>query len=210
MKAKRMKCRLLLVLALLLAGVGMSANAADTARQVLDKAVAAMKNAHGISADFKLSQQGRTVSGKYRAKGARFSIVTSGAAAWYDGKTLVNWSAQTGEATKSTPSQFELRDTNPLLYLSAANDYNVAFAQSPNASVKTLALTPKKRGTGVKSIRIMLNSASLTPRWMNVDLANGGKVIIELSNLSLKASVTNADFIFPAKKYPKAKIVDLR
>ncbi|MDE6295066.1 MAG: hypothetical protein K2M03_03285, partial [Muribaculaceae bacterium] len=61
---------------------------AETARQTLDKCVSRLKTSPGLSADFTLSRQGRTVSGKIKEKGDKFSIVTPSIATWYDGKSL--------------------------------------------------------------------------------------------------------------------------
>lgn len=184
--------------------------AAETPRQTLDRAVAALRGASGISAEFSITQGGHTTTGRLRGKGAAFSIITPSAGAWYDGKSLTSWSAQSGEATISTPTAGELRDTNPLLFLSAASDYKVAYGKSANASQKVLVLTPAKRGAAAKKVTVTLNAASLTPSKIRITPSSGGEITVTLRNISLKAVVKQSEFSFPKSRYPKAKIIDLR
>ncbi len=188
---------------------GISIFAADTALQTLDKCVSRLKGATGISADFTLSRQGKSVSGKIKEKGNRFSIITPSVATWYDGKTMTTWSADTNEATIFIPTEEELGESNPLLLLQTSSSYSVSYGASKGTDRKTLILTPKRRGLSAKKITVTLASASLIPQRIDVTLADGKTMSVTLRNVSLKAQVSDADFRFNKSKYPKAKINNL-
>lgn len=183
-------------------------SAAPTAQTAFDKSVAKLRAATGVSASFSITQSGRTFNGTLKSKGSKFAIVTPGNGAWYDGKILTTYTADSGEAVQVTPTAEELRETNPLLYLSSASDYTVKETQSGNG-VKNFSLTPKKRGTQVKQISVAIGAASLLPQSIVMTLTNGQKISVKLSNVSLKSTHADSEFKFPQKRYPGAKIVKL-
>lgn len=197
-----------ILITLLLAGTCLSQ--ARTAKETLDLAVRKLTTAPGVSADFTISGPQGKSNGKLKAKGNCFSIVTASAGAWYDGKSMTTWSAQSGEATIVTPTAAELRETNPLLYLHTASDYTANYAKSSNASQKVLVLTPAKRGLTARKITITLNAASLTPSTITILLSDGKTLTVTLRNMSFKSSINANEFRFPKSRYPKAKINDLR
>lgn len=184
-------------------------HAADSAQQTLDKCVSRLKGATGISADFTLSRQGRSMSGKIKEKGNRFCIITSTVGTWYDGKTMTTWSADTNEASVFVPTSDELSETNPLLLLQTSSSYSVSFGTGKGADRKVLVLTPKRRGMSAKKITVTLAAASLLPQRIDVTLADGKTMSVTLRNVSLKAQVSDADFRFNKSKYPKVKINNL-
>ncbi|MDE5774069.1 MAG: hypothetical protein K2H86_06405, partial [Muribaculaceae bacterium] len=89
--------------------------------------MAKLKGASGITADFSVTRQGRSISGKIKEKGSKFAITTSSMGTWYDGKSLTTWQADSNEATIVSPSQNELSETNPLLLLQSAASYSVSY-----------------------------------------------------------------------------------
>lgn len=189
-----------------------SAHANASAKATLEKCVAKLKNAKGVSAFFSIVRSGSagSASGTLKSSGKNFSIVASAAGAWYDGKTLYTWSKQSGEVTLSTPTASELRDTNPLLYLDSAAEYSATFGKSANASQKVVILTPKRRGAAAKKVTVTLNSASLLPLKLDIVASNGQSLKVTLKNVSLNVTLPASTFVFPAKKYPGVKHVDLR
>lgn len=189
-----------------------SATSNASAEATLSKCVSKLKSAKGVSASFTIVRSGDagSASGTLKCTGKKFAIVASAAGAWYDGKTLYTWSKQSGEVTLSTPTASELRDTNPLLYLESAADYSAAFGKSANASQKVVILTPKKRGAAAKKVTVTLNAASLIPAKLDVVTSDGHTLKVTLKNVSLNSSIPASTFVFPSKKYPGVKRVDLR
>lgn len=185
-------------------------SASDNAQQTLDKCVAKLKGASGITADFTITRQGKSISGKIKEKGNKFAIITSSLGTWYDGMSLTTWQADSNEATIVSPGNDELSDTNPLLLLQSATSYNVSYGATKNNTQKVLVLTPKRRGLSAKKIVVTLSAASLTPQRIDVTMADGKNMVITLRNVSLKASIAESEFKFNKSKYPKVSIVDLR
>lgn len=182
---------------------------ADTAQQTLDKCVSRLKTSPGLSADFTISRQGRSVSGKIKEKGQKFSIVTPSMSTWYDGKSLFTWNSDNNEISVVSPTAEDLASGNPLRMLSSSSSYSVAFGSSKSKTQKVLVLTPKRRGLSAKKIIVTLAAASLLPQRLDVTLADGKTMTVTLKNISLKAHLTENDFKLSGK-YRGAKVVDLR
>lgn len=180
-----------------------------TPQQSFDKCVATLRNAASITAEFSMSGAGHSLNGSLSSKGRKFAIVSSSQSTWYDGSDIWVYSANSGEATVWKPSNSELAESNPLLYLSSASDYTVENAPGAKSGEVMLMLKPKKRGSGVKSIKVTLNCATNLPKAL--DIATGsGNFKVTIRNLRLNAAVSDASFRFPKSKYPKAKVTDLR
>ena len=193
------------ILALL---IGLTASAATPA-QIFESCVAKLRGAKSIKADFSLTAQGRTLSGTLVSKGEKFAVTTGGNGTWYDGRDLWVYTPSSGEVTVWKPVRSELAESNPLLYLSTAGDYNVASAAGAAKGESALTLTPKRRSAGVKSIRVVINSSTSLPKSMEITTGNG-VVKVNVKSLQLGTSVADSSFTFPKGKYPKVKITDLR
>lgn len=183
---------------------------AATAQEVLDKAVNKLKSSKGIYADFTLKQGGKQVNGKYKASGEKFCIITPSNCAWYDGKSLVTLNKHDNEATITNPSSDELRATDPLRYLSSRSDFTATFDKSSGPSRKVIVLSPKKRGTNVKQIQLVLSGASLTPVKIGIVTSDGKSVNLTLSNVNYSAIIKSNEFNFSKSSHPGVKIIDLR
>ncbi len=181
---------------------------AATPAETLQKCVAKLKGAKSMRCDFTMTSQGQTLNGTLLTQGKKFSVTAPGHGTWYDGTQICSYTASTGEATIWIPAASELAESNPLLYLSAAADYNVSAGEKAKGVVN-LTLTPKKRGSSVKSIRLTLNASTLLPARMVV-MASTGPITITVKNLKLGAQLSNATFAFPRAKYPGVKVTDLR
>lgn len=187
---------------------GLVVSAATPAEQLRD-AAARLNSAKSIRAEFSISGAGGKATGTLLSKGRKFSIVSPLTSTWYDGSAITVYNPSTREATIWTPSPSELAESNPLLYLSTAANYNVAAGTGGAKGERVLLLTPKKRGGSVKSIRIVLNAVDMLPKSMRITAA-GGTTDITIRNLRLNAAVADSSFIFPRKSYPKAVVTDLR
>ena len=195
------------LLALLLTGL---AALAATPVELLNQSAAKLRSAKTIHASFSMTSQGTTASGTLLCKGNKFAMSLPGIGTWYDGKVIWSYTRKTGEATVWKPTTAELAESNPLLYLSSAKDYTVKEdAKGVGKGVKTLVLTPKKRNTGVKSLRIVINTGSLLPKSISI-AASSGNFKFNITSLKLNTPISDSAFCFDRKKYPKAQIVDLR
>lgn len=182
---------------------------AVTPQETLGACVAKLKGAKSIKADFTMSANGATSSGTLLSRGEKFAFTTGGNGTWYDGRDLWVYTPSSGEVTVWKPVKSELAESNPLLYLSSAGDYNVAAGKGGVKGETVLILTPKRRSAGVKSIRVVINSTTMLPKSMDIT-AGSGNVRLAVKNLQLGAPVADSSFSFPKSKYPKARITDLR
>lgn len=187
--------------------VGLAASAA-TPEQSLQACVAKLKGAKSIKAEFSLSSQGQTVAGTLQSKGTKFTVSSNANCTWYDGTTMTVYSPASNEVTVWKPTTGELAESNPLLYLSTASYYTVTAAAGAAKGETALQLTPKRRGSGVKSIKVVLNSSTMLPKSLDIKMG-GGNVKVVVKSLQLGAAVQDATFKFPKQKYPKAKVTHL-
>lgn len=187
----------------------LSAQGADTARQTLDKAVAKVKKAGGISLSFAISSSQGSANGTMKVQGNKFQVSTPASKVWYDGKTMWTYSPQSNETTLTTPTAAELGEINPMLYLNAGNRFDVKYGKNSGNS-KTLILTPKSRREGVKTVTLILNATTLFPQKILITPSSGGVATLSVSSLKTSQKFTASTFVYPKASYPKVKIIDLR
>ena len=187
-----------------------AAGMAATPAQVLQRCVSKIQNAPGIYAEFTMKSSGTSATGTMRGKGGKFALVSSAGSTWYDGKDMWVYSPSSGEATVWHPSKSEITEANPLLYLSAASSFDVASGGKAQAGRTALLLTPKKRNSGLKSVKLIVVNSTSLPESIVVTAGNGSSITLTLRNIRLSASAAGSSFSFPKSKYPKARISDLR
>lgn len=182
---------------------------ATTPEQTLQSCVAKLQGAKSLKAEFSMTAQGHTVSGTLISKGKKFAVTSSASGTWYDGHDMWVYTPSSGEVTVWKPVASELSESNPLLYLSTSSDYTVKDGGKSSKGENVLVLTPKKRNTGVKSIRVCVNAATKLPASLDITTGSGNVKIV-VKNLQLNVSASDGAFTFPKSKYPKARITDLR
>lgn len=181
---------------------------AETPAQTLQRCVAKLNGAKSLQAEFVMKSGGSNVSGTLTSKGKKFALVSPAASTWYDGAEITAYSPASKEATVWRPTAGELAESNPLLYLSTASDYTVS-AESRNVKGEIgLKLVPKRRNSGVKSVRVVINASTMLPKSITV-AAGSGTMAVTIKSLRLNPAVSDASFRFPKAKYPGAKIVRL-
>lgn len=187
--------------------VGFAGKAA-TAQDTYNACVAKLSGAKSMKVDFSTNISGKNASGTLKSKGSKFYMSVAGVSTWYDGKSIWTYSPSSGEATVWYPTKSELAETNPLLYLSSANQYTVK-AISSKAGEMTLQLTPKKRGSSVKSVTVVVNTSTNLPKSMKIAMS-GGTYSATFKSITLNSAVADADFVFPRAKYRGVTVTDLR
>lgn len=205
----KMKKALTLLILVLATALGMSA--AQTATQLANRTAELLKRADGVSVAFTMASGGHSVKGEMKAAGSRFAISTPEMATWFDGKTMWTYSSRTGETTVTLPTDSEIAETNPLRLISAnSSSFTASYAERQPSSGKKIILSPKKKSLGVKKVEVTVNERTYQPTIVTVYPDSGSPTTITITSFSTKATVTDADFKYPAKKYPKATLVDLR
>lgn len=186
--------------------------AAVPAADVVSRSAAACRRAGGISADFTMSAGGKKSRGTIKVSGARYALTLAGQkAVWYDGKTLATYDSATGEATLESPSASEAAAMNPYAIIqSAPSQYKAERLQSKNKGFERIRLTPRRSSGGVRSIEVYVDKKSMMPVRTVVNGTDGRRTGIEVVRYRTGKTFTASDFAFPTRRYPKAKVTDLR
>lgn len=180
----------------------------QTARQVLDKAAAAVSAKDGITANFTMtSAQYGDASGTIAVKGRKFHASIPIAAIWFDGKTQWTYMKKNNEVNVTTPTEAQLQAINPYNFINlykrgynytintAGKDYVVhLLANSGERKIKELFVTVDKKNYQPKQVKMLQGK-----KWTTFDISN-----------IKKEKLADGQFRFNSKDFPKAEIIDLR
>ncbi len=207
--------RLLLILLTLTLAV-QPAKPADTAKEVLDKAVAQLKGAGGVQAKFTLTTlegkktKGNT-SGTMNVQGGKLCLKTNDLLVWFDGKTQWTMLPGDSEVTKSQPTATEKKSLNPYSFLQI---YNEGYT----SKMKEGKLSNGKQGYKVflnasrdQDIREVFIEIDTSYNLVRVSFRQGKQnwTRIEINSLSTGKTFADDDFVFPAAQYPNVEVIDL-
>jgi outer membrane lipoprotein-sorting protein len=178
----------------------------QSAKNVLDKAAAKVSNAKGTTASFTMSGSMGNTSGTIAFKGRKFHAVTPTATIWFNGKTMWTYMKNNDEVNVTTPSEAQLQNINPynFIYL-----YKQGYDLSLDKSGKThvVHLTSKKGGK-LNEIYVTINKTTYQPTLIKMRY-NGKWTTFSITNLKPK-TLTDGTFVFNAKDFPQAEVIDLR
>lgn len=195
----------------LLSVFGISAQTGMTAVQVLDRTVAKITNAKGCEAAFKVYNSGYSGSGSIVTSGNKFKVVMPDVQVWYNGKDLYTYNKKTSETTVVTPTAEELAQSNPLAYVTEAkNKYNVAYSTVKKEGRLVLELTPKGKGTEIKRITLTVKKSDYLPEKIVVEPVSGNPISADITGFKTSETARAADFEYPASKFSKIEMIDLR
>jgi len=202
---KDMKEKILLILFLLLSlTTGM--NAANSARQTLDKAAAKVPLSSGAYATFSVSGNNiHAMQGTIAIKGNKFNASTGNAIIWFDGKTQWIYNKKSQEVNVSSPKGSQIASMNPYFFLTlykkgyslkqtnTSNGYTIYICGGNKGGIKEMYVTVDKQ-YNIKNIKIKQGQ-----QW----------ITITVKGLHAR-KYTDSTFRFNAKDYPKAEVIDLR
>ncbi len=200
--------RLFLACMMTLVSLNATAQGAQEARKVLDKTASVVGRKGGASANFKITsaKYGNT-SGTIAIKENKFHATTPDAIVWFDGKTQWSYLKSTEEVNVTTPKESQLAAMNPYQFI---NMYKSGF----NMDMKTVNgyyqvhLTAQNKKRNVQEMYININKSTYIPT--QVKMRQGTTwTTISISNFQSK-NQPNSTFIFSAKDFPQAEVIDLR
>ena len=183
---------------------------ASEADAVLKNTVDKLKAAPSVVAQFALTQDGRTANGSITASQSRFVMSAGDMSVWYNGKTQWTMSRQAGECNITEPTADELAQVNPFEVLTSYTKYYTAKALKAAAGYKKIQLTPKSKSNEVSSAIVTINAKTRLPSQITVSLRNGSTISVKVTSINIGKAVAAATFNYPAKKYPKIEVIDLR
>ena len=190
-----MKKILFLSLFMLVTLCATAQNAAQ-AKKVLDKTAAIVGRKGGASANFSIS-----------IKGNKFYARTPQAIVWYNGKTQWSWMKQTNEVNITTPTEAKQAQMNPYKFINIyRSGYNLDMKTEGNSYQVHMVAQNKKRT--LQELYITVDKKSYTPSQVKFR-QDKNWTTISISNFQAK-NVSNSTFVFQAKDYPKAEVIDLR
>lgn len=200
------------MLLMLAAAFGFTAAGAatPTAADILARAVAALKAAPGIDAQFTATSQGASAKGSIQIGGNCFRLTTNEMSVWFDGRTQWAYSPTMGEVNISEPSLAELGQINPFAVVDGIQKGYKARRLKAPAGQDKLELTPSGKGHSYSKVVLTLNAATSMPTHISVTTTDGTRADIAISSLKKTAQRPRSYFTFNPKSHPGVEIVDLR
>ncbi len=185
-----------------------------TARQIMDRAAQAFRQAGGIRADFtyQLGSESPVLSGHIDLKDTYFVLQAAGMTTWFDGHTQWTYVAANEEVNISEPTADELQGLNPYAWLSLYRQGGQLALQSATAQSYQVRITPVVPQSQVHHLSVILDKQTFYPQAVILyyGLGEGDYTDIRLRNLHTHQSFGPDYFRFDARCYPKAEIIDLR
>ncbi len=179
----------------------------QSAKEVLDKAAAAVSNKTGITASFTLKGGQMNNKGSISIKGKKFQITTPDVIIWFDGKTQWSYVKKNDEVNISTPNESQLQSLNPYNFIYMyKKGYNNTVTKKGNNYEAHLTATDKKKS--VQEMYITIHQKTFIPSEIRIKHSKGWNTI-EVSNVK-KANLSDGIFHFNSKDFPTAEVIDLR
>jgi len=183
---------------------------AQTPTSILDKCVAAINTAGGVTADYSIITNQGTSKGTIAMQGNKFRVISPEAKCWYDGKTQWSWSPVTDEVNITSPTAEELQLTNPI---AAVQHFKTAFnmkkAKAKTANTLAIKLTPKKKDN-IKTLWLYFDENTSLLRTARFEMSDKSVYTIRITNYKHK-SLPASTFTFNKSQVPTGtQVVDLR
>ncbi len=200
--------KILLFSLLMVVTICATAQNAAQARKVLDKTAAIVGRKGGASANFSItSSKLSKTNGSISIKGNKFYARTPQAIVWFDGKTQWSWMKQTNEVNITTPTEAKQAQMNPYKFINIyRSGYNLDMKTEGNNYIVHMVAKNKQRT--LQEMYITVSKKSYTPSQVKYR-QDKNWTTIAISNFQAK-NVSNSTFVFQAKDFPKAEVIDLR
>jgi outer membrane lipoprotein-sorting protein len=207
----------LALLSVCVAGTLMAQTNDARAKAQLDKAVALLQQG-ATQCTFSISysdEQTNTLSvqnGTIKLFNEKFYLQTGDISTWFDGKTQWVYMEKLNEVTISEPTAEELQEINPLILVkNYAKTHRVGFdSDTSDDGLHHISLYPLNNGADYFRIQFAIVQKTYAFREIRISHRSGERVSIRLEAYRKIPSPTNEMFSFPASKYPRTSINDLR
>jgi len=200
---------ILIVIAAIVAGFMPAA--AQSPAAMLDKCVAAINQAGGVTASYTITASNGTSSGTIAMQGTKFRVLSPEAKCWYDGKTQWAWSPATGEVNVTNPTAEELQMTNPMAAAqSFKQNWNLKKAKARTPNTYVIKLTPKKKDN-IKQLWLYFDTTTSLLRTARFDMQDGSVYKIQIKGYKTRQQLTATTFSYDKSQVPAGTtVVDLR
>ncbi len=198
---------------------GMGSNDPE-AKKILDGVSTKFKTYKGVQAKFSLNIENGagkslgTKTGIVYMKGSKYRVTITGQEIYCDGSNVSTYDKSANEVTitKVDPSANTL--TPQKIF---TNFYDRDFLYKLNQEktmgskkVQEIELTPVDKSKAFFKVLVYVDKAQQTIVSTKVFEKTGNKYTYSVTNMNTAAPVNDTQFVFDAKKYPGAEVVDLR
>lgn len=198
---------------------GMGSNDPE-AKKILDAVSAKFKTFKAVQAKFSLSIEngsGKVLgnkSGSLYMKGSKYRISITGQEIFCDGSNVSTYDKSANEVTITKIDPTVNTITPQKLF---TNFYDKDFLYKLNGdktikgkTVQEIELTPVDKTKTFFKVLLYVDKATNTITGAKLFEKAGNRYTYTVSNLNGNANITDAQFVFDAKKYPGTEVVDLR
>lgn len=184
---------------------------AQTPQQMLDRAIAALRGAGTISANYQVKSSQGNNSGTIVMAGPKYRLVSTDMKCWYDGKTQWTWSRATDEVNITTPTPEDLQMTNPM---AAATDFKTNFnmwkSKGQIPGHYAIMMRPKKKSDIVQVYLYLTNGTDLL-HIAHIRMADGSNFTLTLTGYKTHQNLPASTFTYDKSMVPAGtQVVDLR
>lgn len=189
------------------------------AREVLDATADLLTKEKGVKATFKAeifsegNSQGFT-TGTICFENNKFQITTADMTTWFNGETQWTYIKANEEVNVSTPTEEELKNLNPYLFIQLYKEgykYKMQESELRGKNCYEITLTAKKRNKSVNVFVLNIDKDTYAPMCIRMQDAKNSKwTRIAIHDLETGQLFTDKDFEFNTKDYPEAEVIDLR
>lgn len=189
------------------AGSSLSVLAQD-AKAVLDKCAAVVSSKDGVTASFTMeSAQYGNASGTIAVKGKMFHATTAMATMWFDGSTQWTYLANNEEVSVTTPTEAQQQALNPYNFITMYQK-GYKWTMTTDGNHYQVHLTAKDSGRKIQEMFITIDKKTYAPNVVKL-LQKNRWTTFTISDLK-SAKLSDSEFRFNAKDFPKAEVIDLR
>ena len=190
------------------------------AKKILDAVSTKFKSFKSVQSSFSLkieNNAGKTLgakSGMIYMKGVKYRISLTGQEIFCDGSNISTYDKSTNELTitKIDPS---VNSITP--HKIFTNFYDKDFLYKLNGDTKVGAkmvqqveLTPTDKSKPFFKVLLNIDKRNQAISSTKIFEKSGNVYLYEISNMNTSTLVSDAQFLFDAKKYPGVEVVDLR
>lgn len=182
---------------------------AQTPKQMLDKAVAALNGT--VSANYSVKTPQGTMSGNIIISGNKFRMLSKDVKCWYDGKNQWTYSTATDEVNITIPTAAELSMTNPMAATQAfKTQFNMWKAAGQIPKHYAIMLKPKAKSE-INQVYLYISEGTNLLHQAHFKMNDGTSFTITLTNYKTNAAASASTFTYDASLVPAGtSVVDLR
>jgi len=187
---------------------------AKTILEAVSKKINGLKT---LKANFALTLAGKTKDSKkgtFSMKGQKYRVTLDRQEIICDGKTVWTYMKDANEVQVSTYNPSEQTISPAKLFTNFYDkEYSYKYIGTRKVGAQNcdvIEMTPATKGKQFSKVELAIDSKTSTIVGGSVWEKNGNKYQYAISGFTSNPPLTDANFTFDTKKYPKVEVVDLR